>query len=82
MATNVMFRKKEFAMMEGLGLTKIQLRKLLKIEGIYYSVISIIISSILGTILSYLFSSEFEYNKYYQISFVGMIIVSIVFIVI
>lgn len=82
MATNVMSRKKEFAMMEALGLTKVQIRKLLKIEGIYYSVISIIISSILGTILSYFFSSEFGYNKYYQIPFGAMIIVSIAFIII
>ena len=55
MITSIMSRKKELGMMQALGLTNTQLRVMLQIEGMYYSIISLIISIVGGTSLGYLF---------------------------
>lgn len=41
-----------------IGLSSVQLRKLLQIEGIYYSGISIVISVFGGTFISYIINSQ------------------------
>lgn len=55
MITSIMSRKKELAMMQAVGLTNVQLRAMLQIEGMYYSIISLIISTAFGVSLGYLF---------------------------
>ena len=37
MVTNIIARKKEFAIIEAVGMTKKQLKKMLLLEGFYYS---------------------------------------------
>lgn len=82
MFTSIMSRKKEFGMMEAVGLSSTQLRKLLQIEGLYYSGISIIISVILGISLSYVLylNMEFAKSSGYKLPFIPVILVAMAFI--
>ena len=50
--TNIVTRRKEFAMMESIGMTKKQLLQMLILEGIYYAVITIGVVLIFGTLFS------------------------------
>lgn len=52
MITNILVRKKEFAMMEAVGMTKKQLKKMLLLEGLYYALIITISNLTLGSIAS------------------------------
>ncbi|MDD4112957.1 MAG: FtsX-like permease family protein [Herbinix sp.] len=52
MLTSVITRKKEFAMLQSIGLTDRQLRKLLLYEGMYYIMFTAVISIIVGSVLS------------------------------
>ncbi|MNO23588.1 FtsX-like permease family protein [compost metagenome] len=65
MYTGVVARKLEFAVMESIGMTSKQMRKLLLFEGAGYAIISTLLISIIGTSLSYgaysLFSQEATY---------------------
>ncbi|OAA85233.1 ABC transporter permease [Clostridium ljungdahlii] len=54
MITSILTRKKEYGMLQAVGLSDKQLRKMLQIEGIYYSLGSSLISIIFGTSLGYL----------------------------
>jgi len=68
MLTSVVVRKKEFAVMESIGMTRKQLRNLLLWEGTGYAAISLLLVSTLGTLISYgayaLFSQEADYAIY------------------
>lgn len=65
MFTSVVIRRNEFAIMESIGMTKRQLRKLLVLEGAAYAVISSALVATLGSLVSYgaykLFSKEATY---------------------
>ena len=50
--TSIATRKREFAMMEAIGMTKRQLKGMLRAEGMFYSVLSIVFSLLAGTIFS------------------------------
>ena len=50
--TSITTRKREFAMMEAIGMTKRQLKGMLRTEGMFYSVFSIIFSLIAGALFS------------------------------
>jgi putative ABC transport system permease protein len=52
MLTSVMTRKREFAMMQSIGLTNIQLKRMLIYEGIYYIGYTTVISLVMGSFLS------------------------------
>lgn len=52
--TSIATRKREFAMMEAIGMTKRQLTGMLQAEGIYYAVLSIAFSLAAGTAFSLL----------------------------
>lgn len=52
--TSIFSRKKEFGMLQAIGLSSNQLTTMLQLEGIYYAVISIAITMTLGTSLGYL----------------------------
>ncbi|GBF75913.1 hypothetical protein PA598K_04347 [Paenibacillus sp. 598K] len=68
MFTSVVVRKHEFAVMESIGMTKRQLRKMLVLEGVAYAVISTVLIASLGTLISYgafyVFSQEADYAIY------------------
>lgn len=65
MYTGVVARKLEFAVMESIGMTSKQMKKLLLFEGAGYAIISTLLISTLGTLISYgaysLFSQEATY---------------------
>lgn len=66
MAAGVQNRSKEFATLESIGMTTKQIKKMLRVEGIGYAVISIIISLIAGLPVSY---AVFDAMNLYRISF-------------
>ena len=50
--TSVITRKKEFAMLQSIGMTGKQLKRMLSFEGLYYAVGTIITSAVLGGLFS------------------------------
>ncbi|MCC2253145.1 ABC transporter permease [Ruminococcus sp. CLA-AA-H200] len=50
MATAIVSRKREFAMIQSVGMTKRQLRQMLISEGLFYALITIIVSLVLSSI--------------------------------
>lgn len=54
MITNIMSRKQEFAMIEAVGMTKTQLKKMIILEGFYYGVIITVINLIFGSMATFL----------------------------
>lgn len=51
MVTAIISRKKEFAMIQSVGMTKRQLRKMLAFEGIYYAGITLIVTYALSSVI-------------------------------
>lgn len=51
--TNVVTRRKEFAMMEAIGMTKKQLLRMLILEGLYYAGITILAVLVFGSLFSF-----------------------------
>jgi len=85
MITSIMSRKKELGMMQAVGLTNAQLRMMLQIEGMYYSIISLIISIAGGVSLGYLFYlAQKDGNEHivYRLPIIPILAVSIGFITI
>ncbi|MGE5397014.1 MAG: ABC transporter permease [Chitinophagales bacterium] len=52
--TSILTRRQEFAMMQSIGMTRKQLRKMLMCEGLYYALAACVISIVLGTAFSYI----------------------------
>lgn len=52
MFTSIWTRKREFAMLQSIGMTGKQLKKMLSFEGLYYAFFTIVLSLILGIALS------------------------------
>jgi putative ABC transport system permease protein len=50
--TSVITRKKEFAMLQSIGMTGKQLKRMLTFEGLYYAVGTILTSAVLGVLSS------------------------------
>lgn len=53
MITSILARKQEFAMMQAVGMTGRQLRQMLTMEGVWYGVLTLLISATLGSVVSY-----------------------------
>lgn len=66
MCTSLEHRSNEFAILESIGMTRSQQRKMVMIEALFYAVFSIIIACAVGIPLSYL---AFQNFKVYDISF-------------
>ncbi len=66
MAASVQNRSREFATLESIGMTTIQIKKMLRAEGIGYAMISILISMMVGLPVSY---AVFNGMNLYRISF-------------
>lgn len=48
MMTNIISRKREFAILKSVGMTENQLKKLVKLEGLYYALLTIFIVVVIG----------------------------------
>lgn len=66
--TNVYSRQKELAALESIGMTQTQIRKTLILEGVYYSLITILLLLTVGTGISYLMSMLIQ-NVFYYLKF-------------
>lgn len=69
--SNINLRKKEFETLKALGMTKKQLNKMLRFEGWYFSILSLVIGIMLGIIIfiivykiEYKFANNLLYNMY------------------
>ena len=82
--TNMNLRKKEFAMLKSIGMTKKEFNRMIRLESIFYGVKSLIIGIPIGLVLSYgmynVFknSMEMEYVLPYKAIAVAVIFVAIV----
>lgn len=82
--TNMNLRKKEFAMLKSIGMTKREFNRMIRLESIFYGVKSLIIGIPIGLLLSYgmynVFknSMEMEYVLPYKAIAVAVIFVAIV----
>ena len=82
--TNMNLRKKEFAMLKSIGMTKKEFNRMIRLESIFYGVKSLIIGIPIGLLLSYgmynVFrnSMEIEYVLPYKSIVVAVIFVAIV----
>lgn len=85
MITSILTRKREFGMLQAVGLSNSQLGKMIQIEGLYYSLTSAIISITFGTGLGYLcftlFKKAADYAEY-KFPLMPILLLSSVFIVI
>ena len=82
--TNMNLRKKEFAMLKSIGMTKKEFNRMIRLESIFYGVKSLVIGIPIGLVLSYgmynVFrnSMEIEYVLPYKSIVVAVIFVAIV----
>ena len=82
--TNMNLRKKEFAMLKSIGMTKKEFNRMIRLESIFYGVKSLIIGIPIGLVLSYgmynMFrnSMEMEYVLPYKSIAVAVIFVAVV----
>ena len=82
--TNMNLRKKEFAMLKSIGMTKKEFNRMIRLESIFYGVKSLIIGIPIGLLLSYgmyiVFknSMEMEYVLPYKAIVVAVIFVAVV----
>lgn len=81
--TNMNLRKKEFAMLKSVGMTKKEFNRMIKLESIFYGLKSLIIGIPIGTLLSYFIFKMFktDLGMGYVIPF-KPIVISVVFVAI
>lgn len=81
--TSIITRKKEFGMLQAVGLSNSQLSKMLQAEGLYYIVTSVVLSITIGSGLGYMcylkFKETIDYAQY-QIQYMPIIILTVSFI--
>jgi putative ABC transport system permease protein len=68
MSVGVVSRKLEFAILESVGMSRRQMKSMLRYEGMGYAMITILISTSFGSVISYgifkLFQTTFEYADF------------------
>jgi len=64
--TSIQIRKREFAILECIGMTEKQIKRMLTFEGLGYGMISITLVAVFGTLISYLL---FQSTNYMQVGF-------------
>ena len=65
--TGIMTRTHELAMLESIGMSKKQIRKMNLLEGLFYFIITAILSSTLGTFISYAMVELFKKQASYAV---------------
>lgn len=85
MITSIFARKKEFGMLQAVGLSNSQLKKMIQIEGLYYAVTSAFLAITCGTALGYkcfaLIKSRAE-NIEYKLPLIGIILLALIFVLV
>lgn len=81
--TNMNLRKKEFAMLKSIGMTKKEFNRMIRLESIFYGLKSLIIGIPIGILLSYAIFKIFETSMGMQYVLpIKAIMISVVFVVI
>lgn len=85
MLTGVHSRRQELAILESIGMTKVQIRKMLSLEGIYYSIITGVLLLTIGsgilTFIGYLTINIADYAVYqYPVKLI-LLILAILFLI-
>lgn len=65
--TGVVSRRNEFAMLESIGMTKKQLKRMLILEGLYTVLLTVLITSTLGVLLTYNLSKSITENMEFMV---------------
>ena len=79
--TNMNLRKKEFAMLKSIGMTKKEFNRMIRLESIFYGVKSLIIGIPIGILLSYGMYNVFKDNMQMNYNLpLKAIIISIIFV--
>lgn len=65
--TGVVSRRNEFAMLESIGMTKKQLKRMLILEGLYTVLLTVLITSTLGVFLTYNLSKSITENMAFMV---------------
>lgn len=82
MVTGVNSRMKELAVMESIGMTKKQIKKMLTYEGGYYAIISIVLMGTVGTPIIYIISKlSREIADYAKFVFPGVQLIIIIVVI-
>lgn len=76
MTAGIQSRKKELAVLQGIGMTEKEQRNMLMIEGLGYGIISIVMASVLGTLIGYFVFKAFDT---YQVSFIVPVVQNLLF---
>ena len=81
--TNMNLRRKEFAMLKSIGMTKKEFNRMIRLESIFYGIKSLVIGIPIGILLSYGMFKMFETNMGMQYHLpVNAILIAIVFVAI
>lgn len=83
MITSILSRKKEFGLMQAVGLSDLQLKKMLRIEAMFYALFSSLLSIILGTAIGYEFYKAFKIEATYaeyKFPLIPIILIIVVYI--
>lgn len=81
--TNMNLRKKEFAMLRSVGMTKKEFDRMIRLESVFYGLKSLIIGVPMGILLSYLVYNMFKVDLGAAFSIpVKPILISVVFVIV
>lgn len=70
MSVGIMTRKRELAILESVGMSKVQMRSMLRNEGLGYAIITIVCSLTIGNIITYILFLLFKnVEKYAQFTY-------------
>ena len=79
--TNMNLRKKEFAMLKSIGMTKKEFNRMIRLESIFYGIKSLVIGIPIGVILSYGMYNVFKNNMdMVYVLPIKAILISVVFV--
>ncbi len=67
MSVGIMTRKRELSVLEGVGMSKLQMRDMLVWEGLWYAIITLLLTGTLGNLIAYGLFSLFKQEATYAI---------------
>lgn len=86
MITSIISRKKEIGILQAIGMTDVQLLKMLKLEGLFYTLVTLFSSLVVGSIVGYLGYLAFYNNgatyAIYKFQLIPAIILATVMIIV
>lgn len=81
--TNMNLRKKEFAMLKSVGMTKKEFNRMIRLESVFYGLKSLVIGIPIGVILSYIVFYTFKVDLGMDFTLpIKAILISIVFVIV